>query len=210
VVGEAFPERDKSPLSMGGLGLPEGPAAACWVRDGPAAAVTRGASLLTALPSALLVGFLAGAGTEGFRGGVMAFSATLDADAWVGRIIRARKLSSTCFSFLVGGYSLAGCFGGGPKLGRGLLMVELCLLSVLAPAALVAVVATVETLPRLGERPRGSAACMLPLALESDCLPGLTLEPEAVVCVVRRSGSRTGRVGDLGFGLTNAPPAGDG
>lgn len=62
-----------------------------------------------------------------FRGGVMGtetFSATLLALACVGRIILARKPSSTLASFLGTGWSLAGCFGGGPMLGRCLLATE--------------------------------------------------------------------------------------
>jgi len=121
--------------------------------------------------------------------------------------MRAKKLSSTCFSFLMGGYSLADCFGGGPKLGRGRLMVELCLLRLLPPATAVA---TVDTLPLLGERPSDSAVWKLPLFLESDCREGLTLEPDEAVCVVKPAGSLTGRVGDLGLGLTNPVPAGEG
>ncbi len=62
--------------------------------------------------------------------------------------MRARNPSSISFSFLVGGWSRAFGFGGGPKLGRGLLIVELCLFRLLAPGppALVVDVPTVETL----------------------------------------------------------------
>ncbi len=146
------------------------------------------------------------------RGGVIgAFSVVLEDDAWVGRIIRARKLSSTSFSFFVGGYSFAACFGGGPKLGRGRLMVELCLLRLLFAPGFVAEVVAVEALALLGERPTGSIVWMVPLARECDCRAALTLEPEAAVWVISPAGSRTGRVGDLGLGLTNPmPDEGDG
>jgi hypothetical protein len=83
-------------------------------------------------------------------------SAVFDDEACVGRIIRERKLSSTSFSFFVGGWSLAVGFGGGPRLGRGRLMVEFCLLRLL-PAVAVLVVPTVETLIRLRDRACGSA-----------------------------------------------------
>lgn len=69
------------------------------------------------------------------RGGVSGtFSVVLLLLAFVGRIIRARKLSSTLSSFFVVGWSLADCLGGGPMLGRGRLAAELCLLGGL-PAA---------------------------------------------------------------------------
>lgn len=58
-------------------------------------------------------------------GGVVGtFSVVFDEEACVGRIIRAKKLSSTGASFFVTGWSTA-FLGGGPKLGRGRLMVEL-------------------------------------------------------------------------------------
>lgn len=55
----------------------------------------------------------------GLLGGVMGtFSFTLEALDWVGRIILARKPSSTLASFFTTGWSLAGSLGGGPMLGR--------------------------------------------------------------------------------------------
>lgn len=61
----------------------------------------------------------------GLLGGVMGtFSFTLEALAWVGRIILAKKLSSTLASFFTTGWSLAGSLGGGPMLGRCLLAAE--------------------------------------------------------------------------------------
>ena len=89
-------------------------------------------------------------------------------------------------------------------------MVEFCLLRLLVPAVFVAVVATVATLALLGDRPSDSPIGKLPLARDSDCREGLTFETEAAVWVVRPAGSLTGRVGDLGLGLTNPALAGDG
>lgn len=126
----------------------------------------------------------------------------------MGRIMRARKPSSTSFSFLVGGWSLAACLGGGPRLGRDRLMVEFCLLRVLVPAVLV--VATVDVLVLLGARPWFSVAVRrLPLVREV-VRAGFSLETDAAVCVVKLGGSLTGRVGDLTLGLTNPVPEGGG
>lgn len=100
--------------------------------------------------------------------------------------------------------------GGGPRLGRCRLTLELCRLSVLVPAVLVAVVATVDTLVLLGERPSGSATWRVPLLRDAVWRGTLTLEPDAAVWVVRPGGSLTGRVGDLTFGFTNPVPDGEG
>lgn len=61
----------------------------------------------------------------GLLGGVTGtFSLTLEALDWVGRIILAKKPSSTFASFFTTGWSLAGNLGGGPMLGRCLLAAE--------------------------------------------------------------------------------------
>jgi hypothetical protein len=81
-------------------------------------------------------------------------------------------------------------------------MAELCRLRLLG--AVLLELPTVDTLILLGERP---AVEYVPDALEIDCLPGaLTLETEDAVCVISPAGSWTGRVGDLGLGLTNPTP----
>lgn len=63
--------------------------------------------------------------------------------------MRARKPSSTCFSFLRAGFSGVVFLGGGPTLGRGRPMEEDFRLSVEA---------AVEVLARLEERTRDCAA----------------------------------------------------
>lgn len=87
-------------------------------------------------------------------------------------------------------------------LGRGRLRFELCLLRVL-PVVSVAtlLVAVVEMLARLCERPSGALAT-LP-ARDKASRGTLNFVAEAAVCVVRPAGSFTGRVGDLTLGLTN-------
>lgn len=83
---------------------------------------------LLAGPLCALDGFLDAVLVAVIRGGVVGmctFSATLLALACVGRIILARKLSSGALtSFFGTGWSLAVCFGGGPMLGRCLLVTE--------------------------------------------------------------------------------------
>lgn len=143
------------------------------------------AGFLVALIFALL-GFLLRVGV--FRGGVVGgtLSATLLALACVGRIILARKPSSTLASFLGTGWSLATCFGGGPILGR-------CL-----PA-------TDDDLATLFP---GRDDLLVDRGFVIGCsgeVPFLVLEPDAAVWVVRLGGSLTGRVGDLGLGLTKPP-----
>lgn len=71
----------------------------------PAVAATLGAGFLTAFASTLVASacFLTVVAGAAFLGGVTTLSCTLDADACVGRIIRARNPSSTCFSFFVSG-----------------------------------------------------------------------------------------------------------
>ena len=147
----------------------------------------------------------------GFLGGlVCTLPVVFCADDAVGRIMRARKPWSTSFSRLVGGWSFAACLGGGPKLGRGRLIVELCLLRPLVGTALLDPLPAVEPLALLAGRPCGSAGRVVLLVRESDWLRGtLTLEPDEAVCVVKLEGSLTGRVGDLTFGLMNPVPAGD-
>ena len=53
-----------------------------------------------------------------------------------------------------------------------------------------------------------------PDARLSDCRVGnaadVVLDPDDAVCAVREAGSFTGRVGDLGLGLTNPVRGGDG
>lgn len=124
----------------------------------------------------------------GLLGGVTGtFSFFLDALAAVGRIILARKPSSTLASFFTTGWSLAGNFGGGPMLGRCLPAAEDDL-----SRALVRFVERAEfSWEDGGAVPEGI----------------LLLDPEAVVWVVRLGGSLTGRVGDFGLGLTK--PAGE-
>lgn len=125
-------------------------------------------------------------GAAPLLGGVTGtFSFFLEALAWVGRIILARKPSSTLASFFTTGWSLAGSLGGGPMLGR-------CL-----PAAEDD---RPRALDRLVERAEFSWE-------DGGALPEgtLDLEPEAVVWVVRLGGSLTGRVGDFGLGLTKPP-----
>lgn len=75
---------------------------------------------------------------------------------------------------------------------------------------MVAEVAVVETLALLGERASESMVWITPLARDNDWRGALTLEPDAAVWVVRPAGSLTGRVGDLGLGLTNPLLEGDG
>lgn len=78
---------------------------------------------------------------------------SLDAEAWVGRIMRARKLSSTWLSLL--GRECSWVFlGGGPTLGLSPLIVEGCLLIVL-----VVEVPIVDTLALLEERVTPLEAC---------------------------------------------------
>lgn len=141
---------------------------------------------LLAVPDFALADLLGTA--AGLLGGVTGtFSFFLEALAWVGRIILARKPSSTLASFFTTGWSLAGCFGGGPMLGRCLPAAEDDL-----PSALV----------RLAERAEFSWE-------GGGALPEvLLLDPEAVVWVVRLAGSLSGRVGDFGLGLTKPPGEG--
>ena len=63
------------------------------------------AGRLMALESRPEAAFFGVTDEMGLLGGVVdgVLSTVLDEDACVGRIIRARKLSSTCFSFFVGG-----------------------------------------------------------------------------------------------------------
>ena len=86
----------------------------------PAAEVAADVALETgflAEPLFALAGFLVAPAV--FLGGVVGtFSFTLLAYDCVGRIILARKPSSTFDSFFGTGWSFAGSFGGGPRLGR--------------------------------------------------------------------------------------------
>jgi hypothetical protein len=162
------------------------------------------------LAATFFTGFAVAAflGAAGFLGGlVCTLLFVFCADDAVGRIMRARNPWSTSFSRLVGGWS---CFGGGPRLGRDRLIVELCLLRPLVGTALLDPLPVVEPLALLAGRPWGSAGRAVLLVRESDWLRGvLTLEPDEAVCVVKLEGSLTGRVGDLTFGLMNPVPAGD-
>ena len=125
--------------------------------------------------------------------------------------MRARKPSSTSLSFLTGEGSLAGCLGGGPRLGRGRPRAEFRpLIPFVAVNLLFCGVPAAATLVLLGERPTPSAGRAVLLTRARDWRGELTLEPDEAVCVVRLAGSLTGRVGDLDLGLA-APPvvAGD-
>lgn len=154
--------------------------------DEVAVEVVLDAAFLVA-PIFALLGFLLRVAV--FRGGVVgAFSATLLALACVGRIILARKPSSTLASFLGTGWSLATCFGGGPILGR-------CL-----PA-------TEDDLTRLFPDD-GRDDLLVDRGFVISCsgeAPFFVLEPDAAVWVVKLGGSLMGRVGDFGLGLTNPP-----
>ncbi len=91
-------------------------------------------------------------------------------------------------------------------LGRGRLTVELCLLKLLVPVV-VATVCTVDTLALLGDRTTGwCVRWKLPDCRESDGRGTLILVADEAVWVVKPDGNCTGRVGDLGFGLTNPMP----
>jgi hypothetical protein len=94
-------------------------------------------------------------------------------------------------------------------LGRGRLMLELCLLRLLPAVSVAAfLVAVVEMLARLAERPSGALGT-LP-ARDRDSRGTLNFVAEAAVCVVSPGGSLTGRVGDLTLGLTNPVLLGEG
>jgi len=132
-------------------------------------------------------------------GGVAgAFSAVLDAEEVVGRIIRARKPSSAGAVFC-DRFGLDGCFfksfGGGPREGRCVALLRVA--GFLAPLVLEVTVA------RLGERVDPDV--IFPDALLKDCLLGggafAVLDPEDAVCAVKEAGSLTGLVGDFGRGL---------
>ena len=131
--------------------------------------------------AALLV-FLPAAGAEGRRGGVVGtFSDALEDDARVGRVNRARNSASTAFSFFTGGWSSPCCLGGGPRLGRCRLDLELCLDVSLFPTDLVADVDEFAALSLLTDRLVDSVAWEEPLVRDIVWRADATLEPEAVV-----------------------------
>ena len=123
--------------------------------------------------------------------------------------MRSRKLSSIAFSFLVMGWSRAGCLGGGPMLGRWWPIVEFCLRR-LFTFKVDAEPPTVELLARLRERVAEAweapwTARKLPDWRDRDWR---VFVAEEAVCVVKLEGSWTGRVGDLGLGFTKPMPLG--
>jgi len=113
---------------------------------------------------------------------------TLSCDLWaelvVGLIIRARKPSSAAPLTLDFGLSVTRGIGGLPKAGRSLFKVEAFRRSVAAFS---------------GERVE-----VLPIDLRLVGADGAVLEADAAVEAVSDTGNFTGRVGDLGFGLTKA------
>lgn len=151
-------------------------------------------------------------------GGVVAFSAVLDAEDVVGRIIRAKKPSSA--GAVCGRLCLDDCFfsceGGGPRDGR------LCdWLSV--DGLRVRDFGAVAVLARLGDRDTGGCACRefvaweFPDARLEERLEAVgcgdaiaVLEPEEAVCAVKEAGSLIGLVGDRGLGLTKPVCGGEG
>lgn len=143
--------------------------------------------------------FATAAGVDGclswaitLRGGVMGLrSKVLDEKLCVGRIIRAKKASSTWPSRLATGWSWASFFGGGPRLGRGRLITEFWRLSSLTGGTVESGIAA--RLARLSARLPGTRA-----ATVLDC--------EAAVGWVSEGGRATGLVGDFGLGLIKPVP----
>jgi len=122
-----------------------------------------------------------------------AFSFVLEDDDWVGRIIRARKPSSTCFSLWAEATLDEGCFGGGPTVGRDPWIEEGCFLIVRPPPGPF-------TLTLLAGRPE-----VVPELRPPDRLPDAAapFDTDDAVGAIRDDGKLTGFVGDFGFGLTN-------
>jgi hypothetical protein len=139
------------------------------------------------------------------RGGVTTFSAVLDAEEVVGRIMRARKLSSVT----IGSFDrlcLDGCFLIVEV--EGLLRAGLSFSFSLEGLRLSSALDAIDARPiRLGERDTALVDGA------RDCRPDVTalvatFESDEFVGAVSDAGSFTGLVGDLGFGLWN-PVDGD-
>jgi hypothetical protein len=141
-----------------------------------------------------------------FGGVAGAFSAVLDAEEVVGRIMRARNPSSA--GAVDDNVVLDGCFfkllGGGPSDGR--------LVALLRVDGFLVGPVFEEVVARLGDLVLPD--WIFPDALLRDCLLGggalAVFDPEEAVCAVRDAGSLTGFVGDFGLGLWNPVCGGDG